>query len=86
MACACASGVVRLFEAKTLTFKTNLPRPAARDSPAASASPQQPAQPEAFPAAVGCCFDCSGEQLAVSYADRSLLIWDVHNLAKVRRL
>ncbi|PNH12931.1 Mitogen-activated protein kinase-binding protein 1 [Tetrabaena socialis] len=30
VACACSSGIVRLFSTKTLAFKGNLPRPAAR--------------------------------------------------------
>ena len=36
-----------------------------------------------FPDAMACSFDGSGDQLAVMYSDRSLFVWDVHNLAKV---
>ena len=33
VACACASGVVRLFSAGSLAFRGNLPRPSSRTAP-----------------------------------------------------
>jgi hypothetical protein len=35
------------------------------------------------PDAVRATFDASGQQLSVAYGDRSLVIWDVHDLQKV---
>lgn len=38
-----------------------------------------------FPDAVGCAFNSTGDHLTVVYADRSLMIWDVRNPARVGR-
>jgi hypothetical protein len=42
-----------------------------------------PGSSDVFPDALALAFDVGGEQLAVSYADRSLILWDVRNLSKV---
>jgi hypothetical protein len=42
-----------------------------------------PSSSDVFPDALALAFDVGGDQLAVSYADRSLVLWDVRNLSKV---
>lgn len=99
VACACASGVVRLFQHHTLAFQFNLPRPAGRGSATAAASGKlalaagNPAAPgvtslttcaDLFPDALACSFGCTGKQLSVVYSDRSLVMWDVRSSSKVR--
>ncbi|KXZ55391.1 hypothetical protein GPECTOR_3g517 [Gonium pectorale] len=87
VACACAAGVVRLFEAGKLVFKGNLPRHSAR-SGGVGAAPEGQALVAAgalFPDALGVVFDSKGERLTVAYADRSVLVWDVRNPGKVVR-
>ena len=96
VACACAGGVVRLFAVRTLAFKLNLPRLESGEGvPVASAAegagggggvPRSDGAASGFPDAVACSFDPCGEQLAVMYADRSLVLWDVRSPAKVARL
>ena len=96
VACACAGGVVRLFAVRTLAFKLNLPRLESGEGvPVASAAEgavgggvprSDGAAAAGFPDAVACSFDPCGEQLAVMYADRSLVLWDVRSPAKVARL
>eukprot|EP00775_Hariotina_reticulata_P013699 gene13699-13821_t len=79
VAAACAQGVVRVFTAKTLTFKATLPRFLARgrhmpaDAGAASGG--------MFPDARGCSFSSDG-MLVVVYADQSLIVWNLQDLAK----
>lgn len=41
-----------------------------------------PGSADLFPDAVSLAFDALGDQLAVAYLDRSLLLWDVRNLSK----
>ncbi|GIL94985.1 hypothetical protein Vretimale_1100 [Volvox reticuliferus] len=115
IACACAAGVVRLFAARTLAFRGNLPRPSTapssrrstggghpdgpgnggRNSSGGGGMVSGPGGPGAdpmtsngalFPDAVGCAFDSTGERLTVVYADRSLMVWDVRNPARVTRM
>ncbi|GIL68031.1 hypothetical protein Vafri_21318 [Volvox africanus] len=116
IACACAAGVVRLFAARTLAFRGNLPRPSTtpssrrstgggghpdgaggggRSSSGGGGMVSCPGGPGAdpmtsngalFPDAVGCAFDSTGERLTVAYADRSLMVWDVRNPARVTRM
>ena len=96
VACACAGGVVRLFAVRTLAFKLNLPRlesgegvPVASAGEAAAGAggvPRSDGAAASFPDALACSFDPCGEQLAVMYADRSLVLWDVRSPAKVARL
>ncbi|GLC59459.1 hypothetical protein PLESTB_001489800 [Pleodorina starrii] len=115
IACACAAGVVRLFAARTLAFRGNLPRPSTGRSTGGAppdgsgggsgggagrggyssgggglvsgpAADPQASAGSLFPDAVGCAFDSSGERLTVVYADRSLMVWDVRNPAKVTRM
>ncbi|GLI61045.1 hypothetical protein VaNZ11_003198, partial [Volvox africanus] len=115
IACACAAGVVRLFAARTLAFRGNLPRPSTAASSRRSTGGGHPDGPGGggrsssggggmvscpggpgadpmtsngalFPDAVGCAFDSTGERLTVAYADRSLMVWDVRNPARVTRM
>ncbi|KAG2448626.1 hypothetical protein HYH02_006514 [Chlamydomonas schloesseri] len=93
VACACAAGVVRLFAARTLAFKGNLPRPTSRSAGTAAAAAAGGAAGAAtsasagalFPDAVALSFDATGERLTVLYSDRSVVVWDVRNPAKVVR-
>ncbi|KAG2501853.1 hypothetical protein HYH03_000351 [Edaphochlamys debaryana] len=81
VACACAAGVVRLFAARSLEFRGNLPRPNTRAGAGAGAGAEASAG-ALFPDAVGCSFDSAGERLTVVYSDRSIVVWDVRNPAK----
>lgn len=98
VACASSAGVVRLFAARTLAFKGNLPRPTSRTAGtaaaaaacgaagAAGAGPATSASAGAlFPDAVSLSFDATGERLTVLYSDRSVVVWDVRNPGKVVR-
>ncbi len=70
VACACAGGVVRLFSCRSLAFRANLPRPAARGHLLAAASPAAAAPfgvDQRFPDALSCSFDSLGSQLTVLY-------------------
>lgn len=73
VAAACADGVVRLFSSKTLAFRATLPRFVSR----AAGSSQ-------FPDACGASFcQAGGKQLAVAYADLSVVLWDVQDAKQV---
>jgi len=91
IAVGCSDGIVRLFSARTLAFKANLPRPAAfgdhglTDHRKSVSKGLNPGASSLFPDAVALSFDGTGDRLAVVYADHSLFVWDIHDLSKVGR-
>ncbi|KAI8476446.1 MAG: hypothetical protein J3K34DRAFT_510027 [Monoraphidium minutum] len=89
VAAACAHGIVRMFAAKSLEFRGTLPRllprGAARGAGGAAVDPGS-LREDAFPDAVGCTFSACGRRLAVAYADRAVVMWDVSTPAAAERL
>lgn len=88
MAAAGSNGIVRFYNNETLEYKGLLPKvkpqSAAAPSSSTAASPMVHGDTVgAFPSALSCQFDRSGQYLAVAYLDRSLLVWDVSDLDKV---
>lgn len=91
IACACAAGIVRLCAPGTLAVRATLPRPpptAAAAAPTGTGggrgTPLGARGAEACADAVHVAFCGSGGALAVGYADRSLVVWDVRDVHKVR--
>ncbi|CAL1378866.1 unnamed protein product [Linum trigynum] len=87
IACACCSGIVRLFTSETLTYAGSLlhSKPKVFDEP--SDDQTEVIGDESIPSspdAVACQFSAS-EKLVVIYADHSLYIWDVLDVSKATR-
>jgi len=91
VAVGCSEGIVRVFAARTLSFKANVPRPAAHgdhgliDQRQSITRAMRPGSSTLFPDTVALSFDGSGDRLAVVYSDHSIFVWDIRNLSKVGR-
>ncbi|KAI8370435.1 WD40-repeat-containing domain protein [Radiomyces spectabilis] len=84
--CACAEGIIRLFEPLTLKYCGMLPKPhplgvdiSAISSPDMIRSDKTTHYPDAFAVAL----DERTGKITVVYSDRSLYVWDVKELKKI---
>ncbi|KAG8649411.1 hypothetical protein MANES_08G087700v8 [Manihot esculenta] len=90
VACACSNGIVLLFTSETLNYVGSLLYSKAKSCQAGT-DVYHPSAPEkgfqllpALPDAVACQFSTS-ENLVVVYGDRTLYIWDIHDVNKATR-
>ncbi|KAI9317211.1 hypothetical protein BX666DRAFT_1943426 [Dichotomocladium elegans] len=86
--CACAGGVIRLFEPGTLKYCGILPKPhplgidiSAITSPEMLKSTEE--NSHYYPDAIAVAYDDASGKVTAVYSDRSLFLWDVHDLKKI---
>lgn len=84
--CACCDGVVRIFNAKSLEHVNTFPKPpplgqANIDSSKKIRIPQS--RDSRFADALAVVVDEKNMRVLVLYSDRMLLVWDVHDFAKI---
>jgi WD40 repeat protein len=93
IACACADGIVRLFNAPTLEYISTLPRPPpfrpagttlqTNDSDAAAGGAKRAAS--APPNAIAVQMTTDNQRAGCIYSDRSFFVWDLRDVTKVCR-
>jgi WD40 repeat protein len=86
IACACSDGIVRLFDPQTLQHIVTLPKP----PPLGCANIQEGANPNKVAAekrtyadTIGVEIDEGNNLVIAVYSDRSIIVWDIKNLAKI---
>ncbi|PHZ16393.1 WD40 repeat-like protein [Rhizopus microsporus ATCC 52813] len=85
--CTCSEGIIRLFEPVTLKYLGILPKPhplgvdiSAITSPDMIRSTDDT---NVYPDAVAIVYDDAAQRITTVYSDRSLYIWDIHDLQKI---
>ncbi|CDH51194.1 mitogen-activated protein kinase-binding protein1 isoform 1 [Lichtheimia corymbifera JMRC:FSU:9682] len=88
--CACANGVIRLFEPGTLKYCGMLPKPHPLGTDISSiTSPEMLKYTEDtenapyYPDAIAVAYDDMSNKVTAVYSDRSLFLWDIHDLKKI---
>ncbi|KAI9472220.1 MAG: WD40-repeat-containing domain protein, partial [Benjaminiella poitrasii] len=88
--CACSEGIIRLFEPLTLKYIGILPKPhplgidvSSITSPemVTRSSDEKGAAPYYYPDSLAMVYD--GHKVTIAYSDRSLYVWDIHDLEKI---
>mmetsp|Transcript_292 Transcript_292/g.762 ORF Transcript_292/g.762 Transcript_292/m.762 type:complete len:1762 (+) Transcript_292:199-5484(+) len=93
VACACANGLVRMFHPITLEYVCTLPKPPPFQPPpgagAGGGTPHTPQQQQqqvaSWPDAIAVSLTQDSQRAVCAFADRSLLVWDVRDPAKICR-
>eukprot|EP00899_Mesostigma_viride_P022296 jgi/Mesvir1/3250/Mv16390-RA.2 len=82
VACACSEGIVRLFSTRSLAYRLTLPKPPHCNPSLDNGAHLTGQAGAAIPAAVACrfCGDARERQLAVVYADHTLVLWDMSDV------
>ncbi|KAI9282726.1 WD40-repeat-containing domain protein [Sporodiniella umbellata] len=87
--CTCSEGTVRLFEPITLKYLGILPKPHPLGVDISSiTSPDMVRTTDdahMFPDAVAIVYDSEAQRVTIVYSDRSLYIWDIHDLQKIAK-
>ncbi|RCI05190.1 mitogen-activated protein kinase binding protein 1 [Rhizopus stolonifer] len=85
--CTCSEGVIRLFEPVTLNYLGILPKPHPLGVDISSiTSPDMIRTTDdthVYPDAVAIVYDDEAHRVTAVYSDRSLYIWDIHDLQKI---
>ncbi|WCJ28424.1 Mitogen-activated protein kinase-binding protein 1 [Euphorbia peplus] len=88
IACACSDGTVKLFTSETLSYAGSLQHTNSKTSQEELNGVRHLTDTEkvgsSFPDAVACQFSTS-EKLVVVYGDRTLCIWDIHDIKKATK-
>lgn len=83
VACACADGVIRLFEHISLEYINTLPRPFPLGKSNAPSGEVQMSPSDIYPDVLAVRLSYDGQRVASIYTDRSFIIWDVRNPKKI---
>ncbi|KAG1047122.1 hypothetical protein G6F43_010415 [Rhizopus delemar] len=85
--CTCSEGIIRLFEPATLNYVGILPKPhplgvdiSLITSPDMVRSNDNT---NVYPDSLAIVYDDTAQRVTIVYSDRSLYIWDIHNLKKI---
>ncbi|KAI7882991.1 WD40 repeat-like protein [Lichtheimia hyalospora FSU 10163] len=88
--CACANGVIRLFEPGTLKYCGMLPKPhplgtdiSSITSPEMLKCTEDTENAPSYPDAIAVAYDNTSNKVTAVYSDRSLFLWDIHDLKKI---
>ncbi|KAL0076140.1 hypothetical protein F4703DRAFT_1762129 [Phycomyces blakesleeanus] len=85
--CACANGIIRLFEPETLKYCGMIPKPHPLGIDISSiTSPESLPVADAstcYPDIIAVAYDESTKKVTAVYSDRSLYVWDIKDLMKV---
>ncbi|XP_042086769.1 WD repeat-containing protein 62 isoform X2 [Ovis aries] len=83
--CGCTDGIVRIFQAHSLQYLTNLPKPHYLGVDVAQGL--EPRKAEAtYPDTVALTFDPTHQWLSCVYKDHSIYIWDVRDINQVGKV
>ncbi|XP_019674233.2 WD repeat-containing protein 62 isoform X2 [Felis catus] len=83
--CGCTDGIVRIFQARSLQYLANLPKPHYLGVDVAQGL--EPRKAEAvYPDTVALTFDPIHQWLSCVYKDHSIYIWDVKDINKVGKM
>jgi len=86
VACACANGLVRMFHPTSLEYVCTLPKPPPFQPPGANGKPSSPHnQASSWPDAIAVSLTQDSQRAVCAFADRTLLVWDVRDPAKICR-
>ncbi|KAI8139945.1 WD40-repeat-containing domain protein [Fennellomyces sp. T-0311] len=85
--CACAGGIIRLFEPETLKYCGMLPKPHPLGTDiGAITSPDMIKHADEntyYPDVIAVTYDENAGKVTAVYADRSLFLWDIRDLKKI---
>ncbi|KAI8968888.1 hypothetical protein BDF20DRAFT_826852, partial [Mycotypha africana] len=85
--CSCSEGIIRLFEPITLKYLGTLPKPHPLGTDVTTfTSPnmvRQLKEAPIYPDSVAMVYEANSSKVISIYSDRSLYIWDIHDIAKV---
>ncbi|KAG1462663.1 hypothetical protein G6F56_005465 [Rhizopus delemar] len=82
--CTCSEGIIRLFEPVTLKYVGILPKPHPLGIDISSiTSPDRLDDTNVYPDSVAIVYDNVAERITTVYSDRSLYMWDIHDLKKI---
>ncbi|KAK2088277.1 mitogen-activated protein kinase binding protein 1 [Saguinus oedipus] len=83
--CGCTDGIVRIFQAHSLHYLANLPKPHYLGVDVAQGL--EPRKPEAvYPDTVALTFDPIHQWLSCVYKDHSVYIWDIKDINRVGKV
>ncbi|KAL1920123.1 uncharacterized protein VTP21DRAFT_1269 [Calcarisporiella thermophila] len=86
--CACSDGIIRLFEPVTLVYRGTLPKPHPLGidiTKQFGESYPSSRQDDIYPDTIATCLDDSIGKVFAIYSDRSLFIWDINDISKIRK-